>query len=113
MLLQASMRKAPLRRGSYDRGVRRPDSPTTANLRSRLTSLIIELAGGVPQERIAGLHSLVDAGEFTVELENLAGNLYDVDGAVPEPLLAELRELAGMLRAHGPFHLLGPSGDAG
>jgi len=86
--------------------VKRPDDASSFAAKSRLYHVVNALGAALPRAREESIRELVDVGEGTVALENLAGNLHEFDIPVPAELLAELRALAAELNARGPFGLL-------
>ena len=86
--------------------MRRPGDARSFDTKARLQHVVNAVGQALPDERVRAIRELIDVGEFTVALENLATNLYDYDVAVPRELQMSLRGLAAHLSARGPFELL-------
>jgi hypothetical protein len=55
--------------------------------------LIMDAIVDLPEDDIESVEELVQAGEWTVALENLCTQLYEYDANVPEETLAMIEEL--------------------
>ncbi|HSP03718.1 MAG TPA: MafI family immunity protein [Acidimicrobiales bacterium] len=77
---------------------------------SRLRRLLAQLEG-LPEGDVESIGVLIDAGEWTVALENLCTQAYEYDVEPAEPIRREIHELGERLDVHTAYLLGDPWAD--
>ena len=74
-------------------------------MEARMIGVLESAVGWLPEEQLADMASLVDAGESIIAFENFCAQVYEYDVVVPEATLNELREIAAMMNVPFPAYL--------